>query len=767
MRTLGNRGMRRYGGILSKILVTASLGLAGLTVLSLGASSPASAAPTTTNNTTNLAGNTTLGPTPYDITDSAGVNVTFDLSTVLNWTQSANLGTTYDPNQVRQGQSPAVLDSFSTPSPGNMSITWNITNLSFNWDGLGPFGLGNQQFAASGACTLAAGGPNYDCTFTSAQNTVLDQYPSPLGVYIDVGMSADVTVTPQGVATIRSATLGGNPAGTANLSLTNSPTPDGIQVPCTTGSGDDLQYSLGSLSTAPGISAASAVDFTVGAETLSPIFTEIDVPFENSAINLPAQTGSIPMTGNGATVDFGNVQPNNVPPVANAGGPYSGNEGSPITFNGGGSSSICGAPTLVWNFSDGGVGYGPDPTHTFEAPGTYTALLTATDVTGLTNTTTFTVNVADLPPIANAGPLMTTEWGLPVTLNGSATDPGTAQQPLLTYSWLFGDGTASGGASATHQYSTPGTYTATLTACDPEGMCGSSSTLVRVLPRNTYVSYFGATTSEITFPTTLTASITDDQGSPVIGRLVQFYEQGSLLPFASATTNTSGTATTTYSFPFGTAGNNTIVAKFAGDSMYTTSQDIFTYVVTKAPLTVTANNASRPYGGANPLSATLSGFVGGQTLATSDVTGSASCTTPANGTSAPGTYPITCTVGSLASANYSFSTFVPGTLTVTQAPTSVTASATTMTDNVLTGRKVTMTATLTSNVTGGTIGGQTLTFTASPGGESCSAVTNGSGVASCTVQIPLLKANPTSYGAAFSGSTDYLPSSGTATVSKP
>ncbi len=159
--------------------------------------------------------------------------------------------------------------------------------------------------------------------------------------------------------------------------------------------------------------------------------------------------------------------------------------------------------------------------------------------------------------------------------------------------------------------------------------------------------------------------------------------------------------------------------------------------------------------------------MGGQTLATSDVTGAANCTTPANGTSAPGTYPITCTVGSLASANYSFSTFVPGTLTVTQAPTSVTASATTMTDNVLTGRKVTMTATLTSNVTGGTIGGQTLTFSVSPGGENCSAVTNGSGVASCTEQIPLLKTNPTSYSAAFSGSTDYLPSSGTATVSKP
>ena len=47
------------------------------------------------------------------------------------------------------------------------------------------------------------------------------------------------------------------------------------------------------------------------------------------------------------------------------------------------------------------------------------------------------------------------------------------------------------------------------------------------------------------------------------------------------------------------------------------------YTVTKAPLTVTADNKSRLFGQANPpLTATLSGFVLGQTLATSGVTGS-------------------------------------------------------------------------------------------------------------------------------------------------
>src|SRR5262249_49195548 len=65
------------------------------------------------------------------------------------------------------------------------------------------------------------------------------------------------------------------------------------------------------------------------------------------------------------------------------------------------------------------------------------------------------------------------------------------------------------------------------------------------------------------------------------------------------------------------------------------------------------------------LTATVSGFVLGQSLATSDVTGAASCTTTAVAFSPPGDYPITCTIGSLASTNYSFGPFVANTLSVT------------------------------------------------------------------------------------------------------
>jgi hypothetical protein len=99
-----------------------------------------------------------------------------------------------------------------------------------------------------------------------------------------------------------------------------------------------------------------------------------------------------------------------------------------------------------------------------------------------------------------------------------------------------------------------------------------------------------------------------------------------------------------------------------------------TLTVSKAPLTVTANNASRPYGAANPtFAATITGFVNGDT--TSAVTGAPAFTTTATTTSTPGAYPITPTVGGLVSTNYSFTTFVAGTLTVGKADQTITFGA--------------------------------------------------------------------------------------------
>jgi hypothetical protein len=97
-----------------------------------------------------------------------------------------------------------------------------------------------------------------------------------------------------------------------------------------------------------------------------------------------------------------------------------------------------------------------------------------------------------------------------------------------------------------------------------------------------------------------------------------------------------------------------------------------TLTITSAPLTITAYNASRVYGTANPaFSATYAGFVNGDSA--SALTGTLSCSTTATVSSPTGTYPISCS--GLSSTNYSI-TYVPGQLTITPPPcaSNVTAS---------------------------------------------------------------------------------------------
>lgn len=74
------------------------------------------------------------------------------------------------------------------------------------------------------------------------------------------------------------------------------------------------------------------------------------------------------------------VTAGNNPPIAVAGGPYSGTTNQPIQFNGSGSSDPDGdGLTYAWDFGDGGTGSGVSPTHTYIAANNYLVTLTVTD----------------------------------------------------------------------------------------------------------------------------------------------------------------------------------------------------------------------------------------------------------------------------------------------------------------------------------------------------------------------------------------------------
>jgi len=113
------------------------------------------------------------------------------------------------------------------------------------------------------------------------------------------------------------------------------------------------------------------------------------------------------------------------------------------------------------------------------------------------------------------------------------------------------------------------------------------------------------------------------------------------------------------------AGAVTVTANQAGDGVtYTAAAPVSqSFTVSKAVLTVTANNASKAVGATNPVfTASYSGFVSPDS--TSVLHGSPSLTTTATAASSAGLYTIVATNGTLSATNYGFS-FVNGMLTIT------------------------------------------------------------------------------------------------------
>jgi hypothetical protein len=140
-------------------------------------------------------------------------------------------------------------------------------------------------------------------------------------------------------------------------------------------------------------------------------------------------------------------------------------------------------------------------------------------------------------------------------------------------------------------------------------------------------------------------------------------------------------------------GVGTVVLKAsqAGDAQYSPATATQSFQVTPASLTVTANNAARAYGAANPaFSGTVIGAVNGDTF-------TETFTTTATASSNPGTYPIVPAITGTNLADYSVTT-VNGTLTVTAAtPTTVATTITISAPSTLIyGSAVTLSAAVTS-----------------------------------------------------------------------
>jgi len=144
--------------------------------------------------------------------------------------------------------------------------------------------------------------------------------------------------------------------------------------------------------------------------------------------------------GNRGTLQNGATYSTTVPPsggsqrpVALAGGPYSAQPGQIVSFSSSGSFDPDGTIAgYHWNFGDGTSANSANPSHTYAAPGIYTATLTVTDSSGLRASATATVTIGGgtnsrLDPLNQTGggsenPLSRNfNWTLPlVSLPGRA-----------------------------------------------------------------------------------------------------------------------------------------------------------------------------------------------------------------------------------------------------------------------------------------------------------------------------------------------------------
>jgi PKD repeat protein len=196
----------------------------------------------------------------------------------------------------------------------------------------------------------------------------------------------------------------------------------------------------------------------------------------------------------------------NLPPVADAGGPYTGTVGEEIPFDGSGSRDLDGSIVAYsWDFGDGTIGTGEEAIHTYSEAGVYYATLTVTDDAGL-NTSESTeayIGLDALPPLADAGGPYPGRVDDEITFNGSGSRD--LDGSIVSYIWSFGDGTIGTGEEAIHIYSEAGPHPVTLWVIDDSSEWNSDGTVALIgngnLPpvANAGGPYEGAVGEEITF----------------------------------------------------------------------------------------------------------------------------------------------------------------------------------------------------------------------------------------------------------------------------
>jgi MBG domain-containing protein/chitobiase/beta-hexosaminidase-like protein/pre-peptidase len=259
-----------------------------------------------------------------------------------------------------------------------------------------------------------------------------------------------------------------------------------------------------------------------------------------------------------------------------------------------------------------------------------------------TDTTDYTVAKDSVPLMVNkATPVCT--WATPAAILYPTPLSATQLDASCSVPGTFAYSPPSGSVLAV------GTHTLSMAFTPTDTTDYTNVTLtVQLTVTNVPTVLTWPTPAPITYGTPLSGTQLDAVatvgGKPVSGTYLYVPPSGTVLPAGTHTLSVTFTPT---------------------DSNFTKATAMVTLTVNKAVLTVTANNASRVYGSANPAFAcTITGFVNGDL--SSVVSGKCAASTTATASSPVGTYPITAAIGTLSAVNYSFR-FVNGMLTITKA----------------------------------------------------------------------------------------------------
>ena len=178
-----------------------------------------------------------------------------------------------------------------------------------------------------------------------------------------------------------------------------------------------------------------------------------------------------------------------VPPTANAGGPYTINEGDSLVLSGSGTSVVGSPLNYTWDINgDGTFGdaTGVSPTLTWtqlaalginNGPGTYNVSLETSDgFGGVTISAPVTLSINNVPPTAGISGPTTALRGETTTYTLTASDVAADMAAGFTFTLNWGDGTqpavitgAPSGIQIKHVFNTAGPLNVSVTATDQDG----------------------------------------------------------------------------------------------------------------------------------------------------------------------------------------------------------------------------------------------------------------------------------------------------------